>query len=163
MTSTQSGTDATPSRSRTLEQRWSLTYHHAMGETAQHFFDALKERAEILARRCPSCQRALLPPRAFCDRCFVETDGWVRCGTSGTLQAFTVVNQTFQGLPDAPYCLGYVLLEGADTAVLNYLDGVDLSDVDAAGRSLHVGTLVEVVMNEGRKGSMTDFHFRVVR
>lgn len=148
-------------KARTLEQHWSLTYHHAMGETVSHFFDVLREQGELHGRRCPSCERVLLPPRAFCDRCFVSTTDWVCCGTTGTLQAFTVVSENFKGSPKAPYCFGYVLLDGASTAILNYVDGVNLDDVDTAARSLHVGMPVKLVINSERSGSMSDFRFEL--
>jgi len=146
---------------RTLEQRWNLTYRHAMGETVGHFFDVLKESGELHGRRCPSCQRVLLPPRSFCDRCFVSTTDWVSCGTTGTLQAFTIVNENFAGSPKGPYCIGYVLLEGASTAILNFVDGVNLDDVDSAAKSLHIGMPVRLLVSPERTGSMHDFRFEL--
>ena len=151
---------ATPSK--TLEERWNLTYRHSMGETATRFFDTLRDEGVLLARRCPSCRRALLPPRAFCDRCFVPTTEWVRCGIVGVLETFTIVAQTFQGLPEAPYCFGYVRLEGADTAMLNYIRGLELADVRGAARRLPVGTPMRLVVRPAREGHMGDFWFEVV-
>jgi hypothetical protein len=144
---------------RVIEERWNLTYRHSAGETASRFFDVLKQEGVLLARRCPSCTRALLPPRAFCDRCFVETTEWVRCGSEGTLEAFTIVAQSFQGLPTAPYCFGYVRPDGADTAVLNYIRGVDLDDLRAAAQALTIGARMRVVVAQERTGAMSDFHF----
>lgn len=150
-----------PGTNRTLEQHWNLTYHHAMGETVSHFFDVLKEKGELHGRRCPTCQRVLLPARSFCDRCFVSTTDWVRCGTTGTLEAFTIVNENFAGSPKSPYCFGFVLLEGASTAVLNFVDGVNLDDVDSAASSLHIGMPVKLVVKSERSGSMRDFRFEL--
>jgi uncharacterized protein len=145
-----------------LEERWDLTYRHAMGATATRFFNALRERQILTATHCPNCDRALLPPRAFCDRCFVATDGWVECGDRGVLEAFTIVAQSFAGLPEAPYCFGYVRPEGADTAILNYIRGLDLTDVAAAAQRLTVGTPMRVVFAPEPDGRMTDFWFEIV-
>jgi uncharacterized OB-fold protein len=132
-----------------------------MGAIASEFFDQLQTEGVLLARRCPSCQRALLPPRAFCDRCFVATTEWVSCGTEGSLEAFTIVAQSFQGLPEAPYCFGYVRLLNADTAILNYIRGLDLADVPAAAGRLKVGSKMRVVLRPERRGAMDDFHFEI--
>lgn len=150
---------ATAAPSRILEETWHLTYRHSMGETATRFFDALRDEGVLLARRCPSCRRALLPPRAFCERCFVRTTEWVRCGRKGVLEAFTIVAQTFQGLPEAPYCFGYVRLEGADTAILNYIRGLDLRDPRAAAGRLTVGLPMRLELKPQRDGRMSDFWF----
>jgi uncharacterized OB-fold protein len=130
-----------------------------MGEIATRFFDVLRDQGVLLARVCARCGRALVPPRAFCERCFVATTTWRECGTSGTLEVFTIVGRTFQGLPEAPYCFGYVRPEGADTAILNYIRGVDLANIPAAAARLHVGMPMRTVFRPDRSGRMADFWF----
>jgi uncharacterized OB-fold protein len=145
-----------------IEEHWDITYRHAIGKAATEFFSRLVRDEVIVGRRCPQCTRVLVPPRGFCDRCFVETEETVVVGTSGSLEAFTIVNQTFQGLPKAPYCFGYVLLDGADTAVLNYIKGIDLGDVDAAARFLMTRPRLTTVFSSDKRGSVLDFWFEPV-
>ena len=154
-------TETTGNQLRTITEHWDLTYRHAMGETASHFYDVLEREGRLVGRRCPSCQRVLLPPRAFCDRCFVATDAWVDCGSTATLETFTIVGQSFQGLPPAPYCFGYSLVKGADTAILNYIRGIDLTDIAAAAARLKVGQPMKLVFSPERRGRMLDFWFEV--
>ncbi len=145
-----------------LTEQWNITYTHATGPIAGTFFDRVREGA-LVGRHCPACDRVLMPPRAFCDRDYVDTDRWVDVGTRGVIETFTVVYQKFQGLPDPPYCIAYVRLEGADTAILNYVRGIDLSTPEEVRRGLRVGTPVWVrfAPEPERLGRVTDFWFEV--
>jgi uncharacterized OB-fold protein len=145
---------------RTIVEHWDLTYRHSAGLVASEFFAAL-EQGRILGRRCPSCGRVLLPPRPFCDRCYVDTDAWVEVAATGVLETFTIVYVKFAGLPDPPYAIAYVRLEGADTAILNYVRALDLEDMDASVARLAPGTRIRVVFAspESRTGRVTDFWF----
>jgi uncharacterized OB-fold protein len=40
----------------------------------------------------------------------IQTDEWVKVGTEGTIQAFTVAYEKFEGLPDPPYAKGLRLI-----------------------------------------------------
>jgi hypothetical protein len=55
-----------------------------------------------------------------------------------------------------------VTLDGADSSVLNFVEGVDLSDQDAAGAYLFAHDRVRVVFSEQREGRITDFHFESI-
>ncbi len=146
----------------TIVERWDLTYRHAPGPVVGEFYRRLRDDGVLLGRRCPECRRVLLPPRAFCDRCYRDTEGWVEVGREGTVEAFTVVYQPFQGLPEPPYAIAYVRLAGADTAILNYVRGVDLADPEGAAGRLAIGTPVRVVLAPERRGRILDFWFEPV-
>jgi uncharacterized OB-fold protein len=145
---------------RTIVEHWDLTYRHSAGIVASEFFAALEE-GRILGRRCPSCGRVLLPPRPFCDRCYVDTEEWVEVATAGVLETFTIVYAKFAGLPDPPYAIAYVRLAGADTAILNYVRGLDLADMEASVARLAPGSRFRVVFAraKSRTGRVTDFWF----
>ncbi|MHB8693821.1 MAG: Zn-ribbon domain-containing OB-fold protein [Solirubrobacteraceae bacterium] len=145
-----------------IPARWDFEYTYFAGATASRFFAELRDHKQIVGTRCPGCERTLVPARAYCDACFRETDEWVAIGTSGRIEAFTIVAMKFPGLPDPPLAIVYVTLEGADTAILNYLDGIDLSDIDAAAEVLMRWPAVEVVFEDEPQGRITDFHFRLV-
>ncbi len=141
-----------------IEQHWDIHYRHAAGQTGSEFFRALRDK-RLLGRRCPACRRVLLPPRSFCDRCFVATGEWVPIEPEGVLEAFTVVAQKFTGLPDPPYVIAYARLRNADTAMLNYLRGMDLSDIGSVVKRLAIGMPIRVVFQDRPKGRMTDFWY----
>ena len=150
-------------QSRIIKAHWDLTYEHAIGPTASHFFDEIENNKKIKGRWCPNCDRVLVPPRSFCDRCFVETTDWREVGLEGMIEAFTIIYQAFKGLPNPPYSLGYVLLEGADTAMAGFIRGVDLSDHEKAILRMSIGTKVKVFFAEERKGSILDFWFEPIK
>lgn len=145
-----------------IPARWDFEYTYFAGATASRFFAELRDQRRIMGTRCPGCERTLVPARAYCDACFRETDEWVTIGSRGTVDAFTIIAMKFPGLPEPPLAIVYVTLEGADTAILNYLDGVDLSDIDAAATVLMGHPPVEVVFDDAPEGRITDFHFRLL-
>ena len=145
-----------------FEQTWDLSYRHALGATTARFFEQLKAR-RLFGVRCPQCQRVLFPPRSFCDRCHTATEDWIELEPRGTLEMFTIVTEPFRGAAiEPPYVLAYARPDGADTAAVGYLRGIDLGDVSAAAISLEVGAPVEFVFVDEPEGSATDFWFRLV-
>jgi uncharacterized protein len=142
----------------TIEGHWNFDYTYYAGESASRFFDELRHR-RIMGSTCPECGRILVPARGFCDACFTATTEWVQVGDVGTLETFTILATSFPGLPEPPLVVGYVRLDGASTAVLNFVHGVDLSDVDAAGRRLLARPRVRVAFRDECEGRITDFSF----
>ncbi len=145
----------------TVDGSWNFQYRYFAGETASRFFVELRDHGHIVGRRCPGCQRVLVPARSYCDRCFVATTDWVTVGTEGVVETFTVLTAAFPGLPEPPLAIAYVTLDGAGTALLNFVEGLDLTDLDATAGVLLDRPRAEVVFHEARHGRMTDFHFRV--
>lgn len=139
---------------------WDIPYDYSAGAVATEFFERLKEDQQILGSRCAQCERRFVPPRAFCEICFVPMDDLEPVGPGGVLQAFTIVQAAFAGMPKPPYVVAYVQLDGASTSVVNFLTGQDLSDVAAAGAALEIGSRVRTVFS-ANEGKMTDFHFEL--
>ncbi len=143
-----------------IHGEWHVRYNYSVGKVAGHFFDGLKAR-KILASHCAQSGIAYLPPRAYCERAFVPCDGWVEVGHAGTVEAATIVTAKFEHLPPPPYAIAYVRLDGASTALLNFVRGLDLSDVPAAMALLKPGARVKVVFKDQPEGRITDFHYEV--
>jgi uncharacterized OB-fold protein len=140
-------------------ETWNITYDHALGEIASFYYTQIRDHARIFGRRCAKTNRVLVPPRAFSDETLLPTTEWVEVGPGGRIEAFTMVYERFNNLPDPPYAFGYVLLDGADTALGGYFRGVDLSDPKAAAARLAIGTRVVTTFAEQRKGDGLDFWF----
>lgn len=151
-----------PTELVTIPATWNFEYRYFAGEAASRFFHALRDEGKIYGTRCASCRKVLVPARSFCDACYVETDEWVEVGSEGTLDIFTIVAAKFPGLPDPPFAIGYVTLDGADTALLNHVAGVDLSDIDRAAGILMPRPRVRVRFAPTREGRITDFHFELI-
>jgi len=143
------------------KESWNIGYDHALGETASYFFAQVRDNAQIYGRLDPKSGRVLVPPRAFSDQTLQPTTDWVKVGPRGKIEAFTIVYEEFKTLPDPPYAFGYVLLEGADTAIGGFFRGVDLTDPAKAARELKLGTRVMTRFAEERTGSVLDFWFEL--
>ncbi len=138
--------------------KWEIPYIHSAGRFSTQFFNMLKEK-RIMGSRCSKCNRVLMPPRSFCEKCFVPVTEWVELPDSGVIQTFTICYEKFTGLPDPPYALATIRLDGADTGLMHLIGGVDLSDLNSALEKIRVGARVRAVWSDERKGSIFDIKY----
>ena len=107
----------------------SLDYLYAASPEESAFYRGLNE-GRILGQRCPTCQKVYVPPRSACPADGTPTAEEVELSQTGTITTFCIVNVPFLGqkiIP--PYVSAYVLLDGADIAVLHLILGVPASEV----------------------------------
>jgi uncharacterized OB-fold protein len=142
--------------------RWAFDYTYFAGEAASRFFAELGKHRRIMGTRCPSCRRVLTPARTFCDACMEKTTDWIEVGPEGTLETFTIIATQFPGLPKPPIVMAYVTLDRADTALINVVRGVDLSDIDRAAEALNTLPRVAVRFVDRPEGRITDFWFELI-
>lgn len=145
----------------TIEDHWDFEYRYFAGEVTSRFLVELRDAGRIMGTRCPSCERVLVPARSFCDWCYVEAEDWIEVGPSGVVETFTIIATRLPGLPDPPIAIAYVTLKGADTAVLNVVRGLDLTDVETAAATLMARPTVTAAFADERRGRITDFHFEI--
>lgn len=139
---------------------WHVRYNYSVGKVAGTFFEALKKK-QILATHCSKSGLAYLPPRAYCERSFEPCDGWVEAGQEGVIEAATIVSAQFDNLPPPPYAIAYVRLDGVSTAMVNFVRGLDMSNIPEAAAKLTPGTHVKVKFKENPEGRITDFHYEL--
>ena len=135
-----------------------LRYDYSLGEVAGRFMAGLKE-GKILATRCSKSGLTYLPPRSYCERSFEKCDAWVEAGLEGVIESSTIVVRGFEGKRKPPVAIAFVKLDGIDSAIGNYVDGLDLSNYDAAMVKLAPGQRVRVEFAQAREGRITDFSF----
>ncbi|GAC1593655.1 MAG: Zn-ribbon domain-containing OB-fold protein [Acidimicrobiales bacterium] len=153
-----------PVSSNPVTQRvhWDLNYDIHLGATWGRFMAGLRQK-QILANRCPDCGRTFVPPQPYCEACFVPTGEWVELGQEGTVEAFTVAWQSFRGGPQPPYAIAAVRLDGADTLLMHYVQGLDLSDPNAVREQLPAGSRVRAIWSPERLGQILDIaHFEKI-
>jgi len=138
--------------------KWDIDFEYAAGKVLTEFFKKLKDK-KIVGSRCPSCKRVLMPPRAFCERCLVETTDLVEVKDEGVLINFIIVYRKFYGLPDPPYAVGLVKLDGADEPMLHFIGGINLSTPEEALKILRPGIRVKAVWSENRVGNIMDIKY----
>jgi uncharacterized OB-fold protein len=152
-------TDVTDVEPVEIPGQWGFAYTYFAGNAASRFFAEIRENRRIVGTRCPRCERVLVPARSFCDACFEKTTDWVPVANEGILETFTIITAAFPGLPEPPVVLAYVTLDGADTALVNVVTGVDCSDIDAAAARLFEQPRVSLDFIDQPTGRMTDFSF----
>ena len=150
--------DARQVAGNVMTEEITLRYDYALGEVAGKFMDGLRNR-QILATRCSKSAMVYLPPRAFCERSFEKCDSWVEAGTSGVIETSTIVVRGFEGSRPPPIAIAFVRLDGVDSAIANYIEGLDMSDVDKAMQVIKPGTRVKVEFIPEPQGRVTDFYF----
>ena len=150
--------DARQVAGNVMTEEITLRYDYALGEVAGKFIDGLRNR-QILATRCSKSAMVYLPPRAFCERSFEKCDSWVEAGTSGVIETSTIVVRGFEGSRPPPIAIAFVRLDGVDSAIANYIEGLDMSDVDQAMQVIKPGTRVNVEFIPEPQGRVTDFYF----
>ncbi len=139
-----------------MDQAW----RYASGAAMERFCASLKNR-EIETLRCGGCGRRMLPPRPFCGNCRRRLEDWVPVRDSGVLKAWTVVHLPILDassgtVREAPYGMGLIQLDGADTTLNHYLDRNDPAQ-------LKIGMRVRAVWKVQRRGAMDDIlHFEVM-
>jgi len=109
---------------------------YTAGVGGQIFFEALKERGELVGTRCAACNQVYLPARQFCERCFAELTERVKVRPEGIIRSFTfcAIDHDGRDLVE-PLVLALVQLEGSTTTFLHRLLKVrQPSQVSIGGR-----------------------------
>ncbi len=130
-----------------------LPYTHSAGRVGSRFLRELRDSRRILAIRCPACNRVYVPPRSTCARCFGQLSEWVELDGRGTLITYSVVRYSLPVHPvKAPFALGIIQLDGADTGLIHMVGEADLEN-------LSIGARLEPVFKEVREGSILDIKY----
>ena len=106
-----------------------LDYVYAASPEESLFYTSLKE-GQLVGQRCPTCQKVYIPPRSACPADGTPTAEEVPLSDSGTITTFCIVNVPFLGQRiTPPYVSAYVLLDGADIALLHLILDIPADEV----------------------------------
>ena len=137
-----------------VEHAVDARYEWDAGVAVGRFLEGLRA-GRIMGRTCSGCERVLVPPRMFCERCFRATDRWVEVETTGTVQTYSVCHVAWdmQAL-DPPQLPAVIAIDGSHGGLLHLLGEVEPGEVA-------VGMAVEAVWkNVGeREGSILDIAY----
>lgn len=142
-----------------LPGQWNIPYNYSAGKVASRFFQGLKKEGKLFGTTCPSCNRTLIPPRSFCERCFVPCEGWKEVGPEGTVVAFTICFRKSPGFEiPPPFMIALIRLDGADTNLIHLVDGCDLDSPQRVLQQVRAGLRVRAVFRaeDERKGNILD-------
>lgn len=139
----------------TLEWPSSLRYAWDTGVAVGRFLSELKN-GRIIGRRCHRCQRVLVPPRMFCERCFRPTDAWQYVEDSGAINTYSESHIRWDASRiEEPILVAVIEIDGASGGgFLHYLGEVRADD-------LRIGMKVKAVWKpaEERQGSILDIRY----
>jgi len=82
-------TDLKKERYLLTSYRTEFRYAWSSGVATGRFLGGLRQ-GEIWGRRCDVCYRILVPPRMYCERCYVPTARWVRLMDTGRVVTYSV-------------------------------------------------------------------------
>jgi len=137
-----------------VEDAVGAEYAWDAGVAIGRFLDGL-EAGAIFGRRCRKCERVLVPPRMFCERCFRPTDAWIEVADTGVVQTFSICYVRWDMEPlDPPEVPAVIAIDGSDGGFLHKLGEVATQDVA-------IGMAVEAVWKPEaeRTGSILDIAY----
>ena len=131
-------------------------YSWAAGVAISRFLDELKA-GRIIARKCHSCGRILVPPRMYCEQCYRPTEEWVHVKDTGTVNTFSISHVgTDARRLKTPILVAVIDIEGASPGmgILHNLGEVEPSKIS-------IGMRVQAVWKpaEERQGSILDIRY----
>ena len=137
-----------------IPDKMEIIYKYSYGQQSR-FFRELRENKKIYGAKCLKCGKVYCPPRSHCPLCYKETE-WVPLKGTGVIRACTVqYYTTSEFIKKLPFICAYVQLDGSDFLMMANIEVDDTSKIK-------VGTRVEAVFRDTRRGSITDFYFRPI-
>ena len=130
-----------------------IDYRYTMGGQSKFFIELMNNK-KLLGTKCTKCGKIWMPPRMNCSECY-EPAEWVEMKQTGTIDVSTIVWYTTSAFIKAiPYGIGFIRLDGADTAMLQGIFSESLIP-----SKVKKGKKVRAVFQKEREGKMTDFFF----
>lgn len=143
-----------PYQARQISGDIPIYHRYTLGVSGERFFKAIRDRRQLLASPCTSCQDLLLPPKMYCERCFEETSlEWQALTGPGYVRSFTVVHQSLDETPlETPEIVALVSWRGVRGGLIHRLGEI-------SPEAVTTGMPVEAVWAENRVGALTDIYY----
>jgi uncharacterized OB-fold protein len=138
-----------------VDDKLDIAFEWDAGEAMGAFLEGLRDE-RIVATHCVACERTLVPPRKFCERCFRPTDRWEEVAAIGTIETFSICHVSWDMQPlDPPELPAVIRLDGASSGGFLHMLG------EVAPDDVRIGMAVEAVWHplEERTGSILDIAY----
>ncbi len=143
---------------RVLYETWTPQARYAWdaGIAIGRYLAELKN-GRLVGVHCPNCGRVLVPPRMFCQDCFVPIDGFVPLQDTGTVVTFSICYVRWDMVRlEHPLIPAVIAIDGASPGmgILHLLGEVKPEDV-------RIGMRVQAVWKpaQERVGAITDIRY----
>jgi len=105
-----------------VEDKPKARYSYTAGQALSVFLNGLKE-GKILGRKCTKCGRIYVPPRMYCEDCFVENGEYVEA-KGPYLDTFTIIYEDDEGRRlEKPLVIGLIRFRGCSGGLLGSVEG----------------------------------------
>ncbi len=136
-----------------------LRYAWDNGPAIGRYLEELKN-GKIIARKCNSCNRTMIPPRMFCELCWTPTDEWVYVKDTGVINTYSLSHVNWDASRikkgQKPHMPAVIEIDGASPgmAILHLLGEVEPDKIK-------FGMKVKAVWKkpEDREGAITDIQY----
>jgi uncharacterized protein len=141
------------------EDSLNCAYAWDTGVAINRYLSELK-KGKIIATKCRKCSRTMLPPRLFCELCFVPVADWVQVMDSGVVNTFSICHVHWDASRikegEKPYLPAVIEIDGASPGmgIMHLLDEVEPDQIK-------IGMKVKAVWKPEaeRTGSITDIRY----
>lgn len=108
-----------------------VQYRYTAGVAGERFFRTLRRRGRFAVTRCADCKITYLPPRLYCERCFVDlSNTWADVPPKGRVHTFTVVHLDRDGNRLAtPEILAFVRIDETSGGLVGRLLNVHPEEI----------------------------------
>ncbi len=122
-------------------------YEYPAGVALSRFLEGLR-LGRLIASKCSACNHMIIPPRAYCLKCYRPIKEYQIIGEEGRIVTYTRSLINIEGKPaNPPVTWVFVKFEGVDGGLLHVLD----STINP-----QIGMRVRPVFREQRIGSILD-------
>lgn len=141
------------------EDSLDCAYAWDTGVAINRYLEELKN-GKIIATECRKCNRIMLPPRLFCELCFIPVAEWVYVKDTGIVNTFSICNVHWDASRikkgEKPYLPAVIEINGASEGmgIMHMLGEVEPDDIK-------IGMKVKAVWKPARErsGSITDIKY----
>ncbi len=141
------------------EDSLDCAYAWDMGVAINRYLAELK-KGKIIATECRKCRRIMLPPRLFCELCYVPCGGWRYVEDTGTVNTFSICHVHWDASRikegEKPHLPAVIEIDGASQGmgIMHLLGEVEPDKIK-------IGMKVKAVWKpeEERTGSITDIKY----
>jgi uncharacterized OB-fold protein len=126
-------------------------FQHSLGLVSKFFMGLLDRK--IYGTKCPKCGTTYCPPRAHCWNpvCRVADTEWVELPQKGEVHTFSIMLFSADAfLEMLPFVLGYIQIEGADTAIP--------MQIETEPSNVFISQKVEIRFRDTRNGELMDMY-----
>jgi uncharacterized OB-fold protein len=138
-----------------VRDRIKIDYKYTFGGQSKFFIEVMNNK-KLFGTKCTNhdCGKTWMPPRINCSECYSPAE-WIEMKQTGTIEVSTIVWYTTSAfIKSVPYSIGFIKLDGADTALLQGIFSENL-----VPSKVKKGRRVKAVFSKERVGKMTDFFF----